>query len=66
MLRRTKHETQKNPIWSLITDKKSSFFVGDAAGRPDDFASTDRKWAINVGLPFYTPEVGFASPPRLS
>lgn len=39
------------------TDKSSSFFVGDAAGRPTDFAGTDRKWALNVGIPFFTPEV---------
>ncbi|KAG6335223.1 hypothetical protein ID866_3868 [Astraeus odoratus] len=38
-------------------DKEGSFFVGDAAGRPGDFASTDRKWALNIGIPFYTPEV---------
>ncbi|KAJ7361229.1 polynucleotide kinase 3 phosphatase-domain-containing protein [Mycena albidolilacea] len=45
-------------------DKKSSFFVGDAAGRDypknpgkkKDFASTDRKWALNVEIPFFTPE----------
>lgn len=41
----------------LGTDRKAAFFVGDAAGRADDFASTDRKWAINIGLPFHTPEV---------
>lgn len=41
----------------LYTDKKAAFFVGDAAGRADDFASTDRKWAINVGIQFHTPEV---------
>ncbi|KAG1749154.1 polynucleotide kinase 3 phosphatase-domain-containing protein [Suillus paluster] len=38
-------------------DKDASFFVGDAAGRTNDFASTDRKWAVNIGIPFYTPEV---------
>jgi bifunctional polynucleotide phosphatase/kinase len=38
-------------------DKKDSYLVGDAAGRPDDFASTDRKFALNVGIQFYTPEV---------
>ncbi|TFY68068.1 hypothetical protein EVJ58_g1248 [Rhodofomes roseus] len=37
-------------------DKSASIFVGDAAGRQGDHASTDRKWALNVGLPFYTPE----------
>lgn len=39
------------------SDKEASFFVGDAAGRPSDHASTDRKWALNVGIPFWTPEV---------
>jgi bifunctional polynucleotide phosphatase/kinase len=43
-------------------DKSASFFVGDAAGRQytsnkSDFSSTDRKWALNVGIPFFTPEV---------
>ena len=38
-------------------DKKNSYFVGDAAGRADDFASTDRKFALNAGIQFYTPEV---------
>ncbi|KAJ7750282.1 polynucleotide kinase 3 phosphatase-domain-containing protein [Mycena metata] len=47
-------------------DKASSFFVGDAAGRnypsstkSKDFASTDRKFALNVDVPFYTPEEYF-------
>ncbi|KAJ7070554.1 polynucleotide kinase 3 phosphatase-domain-containing protein [Mycena amicta] len=44
-------------------DKSASFFVGDAAGRlrkrngQKDFAGTDRKWALNVNVPFFTPEV---------
>lgn len=45
-------------------DMKESFYVGDAAGRLGvgrgavrDHADTDYKWALNVGLPFYTPEV---------
>jgi hypothetical protein len=43
-------------------DKSASFFVGDAAGRKypggkADFSSTDRKWAENIGLKFFTPEV---------
>jgi Polynucleotide kinase 3 phosphatase len=41
-----------------LQDKSTSFYVGDAAGRADDFASTDRKFALNVGVQFYTPEVG--------
>jgi len=36
-----------------------AYFVGDAAGRPDDHSGTDRKWATNAGLKFYTPEEFF-------
>jgi len=60
-------------MYSLIkfyhaTDKSSSFFVGDAAGRQfqkrkGDFASTDRKWSLNVGIKFYTPEEFFLQLP---
>jgi bifunctional polynucleotide phosphatase/kinase len=42
---------------TLSTDKATSYYVGDAAGRPGDHAATDRKWALNVGIPFFTPEV---------
>ncbi|KAI9569087.1 polynucleotide kinase 3 phosphatase-domain-containing protein [Boletus coccyginus] len=45
-------------------DKKAAFFVGDAAGREHDFASTDRKWAINIGIQFHTPEEYFLGLPR--
>ena len=36
-----------------------SFFVGDAAGRAKDFNDTDRTFALNCGLRFYTPEEYF-------
>ncbi|GAB0493637.1 hypothetical protein MMPV_004922 [Pyropia vietnamensis] len=43
-------------------NKAASVYVGDAAGRPRDFADTDRKLALNVGIRFFTPEAFFGSP----
>ncbi|KLO19121.1 PNK3P-domain-containing protein [Schizopora paradoxa] len=40
-------------------DIDASFYVGDAAGRSGDFAGTDRKFASNAGLKFFTPEEYF-------
>lgn len=40
-------------------DEQACFFVGDAAGRVQDHSDTDRKWAMNVGMPFLTPEEYF-------
>ena len=46
-------------------DKSNSFYVGDAAGRvksgkiKKDFACSDRMFAINLGIKFYTPEEFF-------
>ncbi len=51
--------SEVNFLLILVQDKKNSYFVGDAAGRADDFASTDRKFALNVGIQFYTPEVRY-------
>ena len=36
-----------------------SFYVGDAAGRSNDHSDTDRTFAMNSGLSFYTPEMYF-------
>lgn len=47
----------------MAIDKAESFYVGDAAGRPDDFmdkegapADSDKQFAEAIGLPFKTPE----------
>ena len=41
------------------SDLKNSFYVGDAAGRDGDHNDTDRKFADNAGLTFFTPEQYF-------
>ena len=47
-------------IQSREWDKKKSFFVGDAAGRPGDWSDSDAVFAKAVGIPFKTPEETFA------
>ncbi|CAG5121090.1 unnamed protein product [Candidula unifasciata] len=52
-------------------DKSQSLYVGDAAGRaknwakdkPKDFSCSDRMFAANVGVKFYTPEEFFFDQP---
>jgi len=51
-------------MWSYFSgdqsvDLKNSFYVGDAAGRKKDFSCSDRKFAYNIGINFYTPEEYF-------
>ncbi|XP_014773495.1 uncharacterized protein F21D5.5 isoform X1 [Octopus bimaculoides] len=67
-----------NGMWVYLQDKENdnitidhmkSFYVGDAAGRPDnwkhgkkkDFSCSDRLFAININVKFYTPEEYFLS-----
>ncbi|GMG21283.1 unnamed protein product [Ambrosiozyma monospora] len=46
-------------IDGVLIDMEKSFYVGDAAGRKSDFSDSDKKFAENVGLKFYTPEEFF-------
>lgn len=63
-------------MWQALCDHKNdgipvdvgqSYFVGDAAGRPEnkamkkkkDHSSVDRLMALNIGLEFFTPEEHF-------
>ncbi len=39
-----------------VVRRSSSFYCGDAAGRPGDFAASDRWFAHNAGLVFFVPE----------
>lgn len=48
----------------VAVDKQSSFFVGDAAGRKDDFSASDKIFAEAVGLRFMVPEEVFAAGPE--
>jgi len=43
---------------------KDSFYCGDACGRPSDFSDSDLKFAINLGICFYHPEVVFKGEPE--
>lgn len=68
-------------MWQTLCDHKNdgcavnmkeSFYVGDAAGRPEikalkrkkDHSTVDRLFALNLGLTFYTPEEHFMDTPR--
>lgn len=48
-------------MWDLLSDiinpdLKDSFYVGDAAGRKNDFSNSDSNFANNIGIKFLLPE----------
>ncbi|KAJ1642956.1 DNA kinase/phosphatase Pnk1, partial [Dispira simplex] len=55
----------------ITIDLGTSYYVGDAAGRPDgwqsgkpkDFSDTDRKFGDNLNIKFFTPEEYFLGEP---
>jgi DNA 3'-phosphatase len=58
-----KNEYRKPDIgmWEFYTknrnvDIEKSFYVGDAAGRKNDFSDSDKKFAENIGISFHLPD----------
>jgi bifunctional polynucleotide phosphatase/kinase len=49
-----------NKFNNIGIDINNSFYCGDALGRSDDFADTDLKFALNIGLNIYSPEQLFS------
>jgi bifunctional polynucleotide phosphatase/kinase len=45
-------------------NKEHSFYVGDALGRPGDFADSDKGFAVNSGIKYKSPEEIFPFPAR--
>ena len=46
-------------FYEMIIEKygeHEAYYIGDAAGRPGDHSSCDKKFADNCNIPFYTPE----------
>lgn len=63
-LKRDEYRKPSTGMWDMLVgdtpiDMEQSFFVGDAAGRPGDFADSDLKFARAAGLRFLTPEQAF-------
>lgn len=47
---------EDNPGYDFKKYKASSFYCGDAAGRPGDFSASDYAFAYHVGLQFFVAE----------
>ncbi|XWS10899.1 hypothetical protein CRYUN_Cryun38cG0037900 [Craigia yunnanensis] len=55
------HFMEKHFNSGITIDMDQSFYVGDAAGRPDDHSEADIKFAQAIGLRFYVPEDYFST-----
>ena len=79
----TKYRKPRISMWETLVndynegveiDKSQSFYVGDAAGRPEnkilkrkkDHSLADRLFAMNLKLSFYTPEEHFLNDKEIS
>jgi bifunctional polynucleotide phosphatase/kinase len=47
----------------MLGEPSEAFYCGDAAGRPQDFSDSDKKFAENIGIEFRTPEEVFPVSP---
>lgn len=63
MLRKDEYRKPSAAIWKALETRfnsntgiclDDSFYVGDAAGRPNDHSDDDRRFAANVGVRFMT------------
>lgn len=55
---KTKHKPNTEMFWHVVSKmkKESSFFVGDALGRPNDWSDTDKRFADALGINVIQPE----------
>ena len=60
-----KNEYKPNPILFNCLEnkdkiiKEESFFIGDALGRKNDYSDSDKKFAENIGIKYFSPEEFF-------
>ena len=63
-LSKNEYRKPETGMWDFYTENRNvdyeeSFYIGDAAGRKNDFSDSDLKFAENIGIDFFTPEQYF-------
>jgi bifunctional polynucleotide phosphatase/kinase len=64
-IEKAENKPNTTQFWSVFGGEKesirwdTSFYVGDAAGRPGDWAAVDKDFAAAIDVPFFTPEQMF-------